>query len=112
MTYTNTEYAELAIKANAEGRALKNINGKLTIVDPEPIHLSDEQIILQNQSIKTALISETNEKIAVLQDIIDLDMQESNEEDQLKQWKKYRILLTRIDTSDINVVFPKSPKRA
>ena len=109
MTYTNTEYAELAIKANAEGRALKNINGKLTIVDPEPIHLSDEQIILQNQTMKISLINEANEKIAVLQDIIDLDMQESNEEEQLKNWKKYRILLTRIDVSDIDAVFPEKP---
>ena len=109
MTYTNTEYAELAIKANAEGRALKNINGKLTIVDPEPIHLSDEQIILQNQTMKASLINEANEKIAVLQDIIDLDMQESNEDEQLKNWKKYRILLTRIDVSDIDAVFPEKP---
>ncbi|OCF95495.1 tail fiber assembly protein [Gilliamella sp. wkB308] len=109
MTYTNTEYAELAIKANGEGRALKNINGKLMIVDPEPIHLSDEQIILQNQTMKISLINEANEKIAVLQDIIDLDMQEYNEEEQLKNWKKYRILLTRVDTSDINVTFPKKP---
>lgn len=109
MTYTNTEYAELAIKANAEGRALKNINGKLTIVDPEPIHLSDEQIKLQNQTMKISLINEANEKIAVLQDIIDLDMQESNEEEQLKNWKKYRILLTRIDVSDIDAVFPEKP---
>ena len=65
--------------------------------------------IEQNQVMKNSLINEANEKIAVLQDIIDLDMQESNEEEQLKKWKKYRILLTRIDVSDINVIFPKKP---
>ncbi|OCG10903.1 hypothetical protein A9G09_11730 [Gilliamella sp. wkB292] len=68
-----------------------------------------EDIQYQNQVIKTALINEANEKIAVLQDIIDLDMQESNEEEQLKQWKKYRILLTRVDASDVNAVFPEKP---
>ena len=66
--------------------------------------------IEQNQAMKNSLINEANEKIAILQDIIDLDMQESNEEEQLKQWKKYRILLTRLDTSDINVVFPSKPE--
>lgn len=109
MTYTSQEYAEMAIKANKEGKVLNTINGKLMLVDPEPIQISDKQIILQNQSRKTALINEVNEKIAFLQDVIDLDMQESNEDEQLKQWKKYRIMLTRIDTSDINVVFPQKP---
>ncbi|WP_294964122.1 tail fiber assembly protein [uncultured Gilliamella sp.] len=63
----------------------------------------------QNQNQKNILIAEATEKIAVLQDIIDLDMQESNEEEQLKQLKKYRILLTRVDTSDINAMFPEQP---
>lgn len=109
MIYTNEEYAEMAIKANEEGKALKEVKGKLKLVDPEPIHLSDEQIILQNQTMKASLINEANEKIAVLQDIIDLDMCKSNENEQLKQWKKYRILLTRVDTSDVNALFPEKP---
>lgn len=79
------------------------------LVDSEPIALTNEQIVSQNKTIKNALISEANEKIAILQDIIDLDMQESNEEEQLKQWKKYRILLTRVDASDVNVAFPEKP---
>ncbi|OCG02352.1 hypothetical protein A9G12_11260 [Gilliamella sp. wkB112] len=69
----------------------------------------NEATIVQNQAMKNSLINEANEKIAVLQDTIDLEMQEDNEEAQLKQWKKYRILLTRIDTSDINAVFPDKP---
>lgn len=109
MIYTSQEYAEMAIKANEEGKALKEVKGKLKLVDPEPIHLSDEQIILQNQSRKTALITEANEKISIIQDVMDLDMQESNEEEQLKKWKKYRILLTRVDATDVNAVFPAKP---
>lgn len=69
-----------------------------------------EQLIKRNDIKRTELINEANEKIAVLQDIIDLDMQESNEEEQLKQWKKYRILLTRIDVSDTNISFPTKPE--
>jgi Caudovirales tail fibre assembly protein. len=109
MTYTNEEYAEMAIKANKEGKVLKIIKGKLMLVDSEPIALSDKQIVSQSQTMKNSLINEANEKIAILQDIIDLDMQESNEDEQLKQWKKYRILVTRVDTSDVNVVFPEKP---
>lgn len=65
--------------------------------------------IAQNQTMKNSLINEANDKIVLLQDIIDLDMQEADEEVQLKKWKKYRILLTRIDTSDIKAVFPDKP---
>lgn len=110
MIYTGQEYAEMAIKANEEGKALKNINGKLMLVDSEPVALTNEQIVSQNKTIKNALISEANEKIAILQDVIDLDMLEADEEVQLKKWKKYRILLTRVDASDINVVFPSKPE--
>ena len=109
MTYTNEEYAEMAIKANEEGKALKEVKGKLKLVEPTPIHLSDEQIVSQNKAMKISLINEANEKIAILQDVIDLDMLEADEEVQLKKWKKYRILLTRVDASDVNAVFPEKP---
>jgi hypothetical protein len=70
----------------------------------------NDSIIKNNQSLKNALLNDANEKIAILQDIIDLDMQESDEEAQLKAWKKYRILLTRVDASDVNAVFPEKPQ--
>ena len=66
--------------------------------------------IEHNQFKKNSLINEANEKIAIIQDVIDLDMQESNEEEQLKKWKKYRILLTRVDSSDVNAAFPEKPE--
>ena len=109
MTYTNEEYAEMAIKANEKGKALKKVKEKLKLVEPAPFHLSDEQIVSQNQTMKISLINEANEKIAILQDFIDLDMLEADEEAQLKKWKKYRILLTRVDASNVNVVFPEKP---
>lgn len=65
--------------------------------------------IVQNQSIKNALITEANEKIAVLQDAIDLDMQESSEEEQIKQWKIYRVKLNRIDVKKVTE-WPQKPK--
>jgi hypothetical protein len=55
------------------------------------------------------LIDEADKKIAILQYIIVLDRQESNEDEQLKNWKKYRILLTSVDVNSENVVFPEKP---
>jgi hypothetical protein len=72
--------------------------------------LTQNEIMEVNKSKKTLLINDANEKIAILQDIIDLDMQETDEEAQLKAWKKYRILLTRVDASDVNAVFPVKPQ--
>ena len=72
-------------------------------------HEKNCHLIENNQAVKNLLLNEANEKIAILQDIIDLDMCESNENEQLKQWKKYRILLTRVDASDVNALFPEKP---
>ncbi|MCX8601446.1 MULTISPECIES: tail fiber assembly protein [unclassified Gilliamella] len=82
-------------------------NGEEWVHDEEA---ENEQMIKNNQALRNTLLNEANDKIAILQDIIDLDMQENDEEAQLKKWKKYRILLTRLDTSDINVVFPSKPE--
>lgn len=69
-----------------------------------------EDIQHQNQLIKKSLINDANEKISILQDIIDLDLQESNEEEQLKQWKKYRILITRVDAHQTDIFWPEKPE--
>jgi len=66
--------------------------------------------IKQNKSLKNSLLNEANENISILQDAIDLDMSEDGDEERLKSWKKYRILLNRIDVSDINVIFPVKPQ--
>jgi hypothetical protein len=107
MTYTSKEYAEAAVKANECGKLLiVNRIGELQIVDKKN---SKEEVIIENTMRKNTLLSEANQQIAILQDIIDLDMQESNEDEQLKNWKKYRILLTRVDVNSENVVFPEKP---
>lgn len=82
-------------------------NGEKWVLD------EDEQTtfkIKQNKSLKNSLLNEANENISILQDAIDLDMSEDGDEERLKSWKKYRILLNRIDVSDINVIFPEKPQ--
>ena len=69
-------------------------NGKKWVLD------EDEQNafkIKQNKMLKNSLLNEANENISILQDAIDLDMSEDGDEEKLKAWKKYRVLLNRID---------------
>jgi hypothetical protein len=75
----------------------------------ESVEEKNKYLASENIKKKSNLLAEADKKIAILQDIIDLDMQESNEEEQLKNWKKYRILLTRVDVNSENVVFPEKP---
>lgn len=81
-------------------------NGKKWVLD------EDEQNafkIKQNKMLKNSLLNEANENISILQDAIDLNMSENGDEDKLKVWKKYRVLLNRIDVSNIAVIFPEKP---
>ncbi|MEY0003313.1 tail fiber assembly protein [Morganella morganii] len=67
--------------------------------------ISKEQHIAEAESKKQSFLAEATDVIAPLQDAIDLDMATEEEEALLKEWKKYRVLLNRVDTStapDIN----------
>ncbi len=48
---------------------------------------------------KASLIQKASAAIAPLQDAVDLDMATEAEKAQLIAWKKYRVLLNRIDVS-------------
>lgn len=72
--------------------------------------LTVDEIIMINTAKQQKLLNEANENISILQDAIDLDMSEDGDEEKLKLWKKYRILLNRIDVSDTNVIFPEKPQ--
>jgi hypothetical protein len=75
----------------------------------ENVEEKNKYIASENIKKKSNLLAEADKKIAILQDIIDLDMQESNEIEQLKNWKKYRILLTRVDTNNTQIKWPEDP---
>ena len=110
MTITNQEYAEAAIKANEAGKALKIKDGKLIFIEPEPMRLTNEQIITQNQHIKESLLKEANSEIDILNDKIEFDDATDDDVAMLKKWKLYRISLKKLDASDINVIFPEKPQ--
>ncbi|PPX14829.1 tail fiber assembly protein [Escherichia coli] len=48
--------------------------------------------------MKQTLMDEASLKISILQDAVDLDMATGDEKTRLTSWKKYRVLLNRVDT--------------
>lgn len=63
--------------------------------------------VAENERIKHKLISEATLFIAPLQDSVDLSMATSQEEKDLIEWKKYRVLLSRVDPN--SPVWPNKP---
>ncbi|HDC4427928.1 TPA: tail fiber assembly protein [Enterobacter asburiae] len=61
-------------------------------------------------SEKSQRMAEAAQAISLLQDAVDLSMATEAEEELLSEWKKYRILLNRIDTSNApDVEWPQTP---
>jgi hypothetical protein len=60
---------------------------------------SKKELIAQAQKIKSALLDEAADAIAPLQDAADTEMATAEELQQLREWKTYRVLLSRVDVS-------------
>lgn len=68
----------------------------------------DYAAVAQRQ--KMELMSQANNVIATLQDAVELDMATEKEGKSLLEWKKYRVLLNRIDTSNApDIEWPSVP---
>lgn len=79
------------------GKMRAVVDGMPAWIDiPLPSH---EQLIARAEQQKSALLTAANNAITPLQDSIDLDMATDDEQAQLLAWKKYRVLLNRVDTS-------------
>lgn len=59
---------------------------------------------------KQDLSKEAEKRIAILQDAADLDIATEDEVAALTAWRKYRVLLSRIDTTAVNINWPKVPQ--
>ena len=77
---------------------------------PEEIEKQREAALRSNISIKSSLISEATLRINVLQDAVDLEMASDEEAAALPLWKKYRVLLSRIDANTSETInWPEKP---
>lgn len=83
-------------------------NGNPVWVDREGfVPITEED--LANQK-KQTLLNYATQKIAPLQDAVDLDIATEDEKAQLVAWKKYRVLVNRVDTSTApSITWPTSP---
>ncbi|NRN30664.1 tail fiber assembly protein [Photorhabdus heterorhabditis] len=83
-------------------------DGKEWVVDKDL--LKSHQINEAKQQ-QAALLQQANETLSLLQDSVDLEVATDSEKAALLEWKKYRVLLTRVDTSQApNVEWPEQPK--
>ncbi|EHP6353180.1 tail fiber assembly protein, partial [Escherichia coli] len=80
-------------------------NGNPAWIDIPP--LSAEQQIIQAEQKRTVLRSMADKEIVWRQDAFDAEIATAEETAALSEWKKYRVLLMRVDTS--NPVWPTPP---
>ncbi|TDB49011.1 tail fiber assembly protein, partial [Photorhabdus luminescens] len=83
-------------------------NGKDWVVDKDL--LKSHQINEAKQK-QAALLQQANETLSLLQDSVDLEVATDSEKAALLEWKKYRVLLTRVDVDQApDVEWPEVPK--
>ncbi|KGM27461.1 tail assembly protein [Photorhabdus luminescens] len=83
-------------------------DGKEWVVDKDLLKSSQINDAKQQQA---TLLRQTNETLSLLQDSVDLEVATEAERAALLEWKKYRVLLTRVDTSQApDIEWPEMPK--
>jgi Caudovirales tail fibre assembly protein. len=127
MMLTEQTYTDLAVQANAENKVIyTHENGEYELIDQLTYQTCSyvngewtedatkkasyqQKIINMNKLAISNLLEEANNNISILQDAIDLDMQKGDEDKRIKEWKRYRILLTRIEINNTDIQFPPKP---
>ncbi|ENY9400323.1 tail fiber assembly protein [Salmonella enterica] len=69
--------------------------------------LQQQRSFVKQKRPKAAFCKWHQGKIAPLQDAVDLGIATNDEKAQLDEWKKYRVLVNRVDTS--NPDWPEKP---
>lgn len=96
------------IQSPADGYVLGSENGSPAWVSaPSP---STETLVAEADLKKTQLRTSADSEIAWRQDAVDLGEATDAESSSLTEWKKYRVLLMRIDTSTApDITWPTLP---
>ncbi|MCE1787092.1 tail fiber assembly protein, partial [Enterobacter hormaechei] len=103
-------YQEYAANNVPEGKyRIAGQNGLPEWADiPPPTREELQQYV---ESKKQQFIVESSQQIAPLQDAVDLGIATQEEEAALLVWKKYRVMLNRIDISQApDIEWPEQPK--
>lgn len=76
-----------------------------------PRIIPESELIAQAEETRAQFMSEANQRIIPLQDASDLDIATDEELSQLKAWKTYRVLLSRVDVSTApDIKWPEKPE--
>lgn len=101
-----TEIASEAVPTNLDITGNWMFDGEKII----PHQPSKEELMAEAEKKKTRLINEVSKSIAPLQDAVDLGIATDKEKESLEQWKKYRVLLNRVDISTApDIEWPVEP---
>ncbi|WP_323838454.1 tail fiber assembly protein [Photorhabdus africana] len=103
-------YQEYAANNVPEGKyRIAGQNGLPEWADIPPPTKEELQQYIENK--KQQYIVEASQQIAPLQDAVDLGIATQEEETALLVWKKYRVMLNRIDISQaLDIEWPEQPK--
>lgn len=82
-------------------------NGKKWVTDKEA---QKAALIAEAEHEKALRLDEANKAITDLQDAIDVGLALDGDAEKLQEWKKYRVLLNRVDTSTApSIYWPEKP---
>ncbi|WP_336818121.1 tail fiber assembly protein [Cedecea sp. MMO-103] len=105
-------YNEFSAEIAPEGKVRIAGEGGMPVWDSIP-SLSDDLVVSLAENKKNQLLISATDEITSLQDAVDLAMATSEETELLLEWKRYRVLLSRIDAKaalDPDIVWPDRPK--
>lgn len=98
-----TEYVNLV-----PGSRFDVWDGSLWVIDKA----AEQQAVIESiNTEKAQRLQRATDTINLLQDAVDLDMATDKEKMQLTEWRKYRVLLTRVDSSTApDIEWPDKPE--
>jgi len=105
---TDKKWADL-LAGQADGKLIACGADMLPCLTDQPLPTTEE-LISQAEDKRSRLRSESDTAIQPLQDASDLGIATDDEASQLVAWKKYRVMLMRINTKDVeNIIWPEQP---
>jgi len=105
---TETEWADL-LTGQGKGKLIACGADLRPCLTEQPLPTADE-LISQAEDKRSRLRAEADTIIQPLQDANDLGIATDDEKGQLIAWKKYRVMLMRVNTEDAeNIIWPEKP---
>lgn len=99
---------DVVVAADGAGIGWSYVDGQF-VAPPAP-EISHDELVAQAVAQKNAGMNSATNEISVLQDAADLDMATDEEMAQLAAWKKYRVLMSRVDPSKApDIDWPEPP---